>query len=127
MMKEKRRFRVPHQLCYFMSNLAIGDGNLVHCDRHLVFSCLTIPQGLGTNVRPTMDRSSDVANVIAAASRPLQLGTAGSLNNAFVRRKRLRRSGLAEALVFVSTTCRSVVLSNQNFQSTKVGSNIYWF
>jgi hypothetical protein len=44
-----------------MSNLAIGDGNLVHCDRHLVFSCLTIPQGLGTGIRRTMDRSSDVA------------------------------------------------------------------
>ena len=75
-MKEKRRFRVPHQLGYFMSNLAVGDGNLVHCDRRLVLSGWTIPQGLGTGIRRMMDSSSDVADVSAAASRPLELGYA---------------------------------------------------
>ena len=38
MVKKKRGFRVPHQLGYFASNLAIGHGNLVHCGRHRVFS-----------------------------------------------------------------------------------------
>jgi hypothetical protein len=38
MVKKERGFRVPHQLGYFTSNLAIGDGNLVYCGHHWVFS-----------------------------------------------------------------------------------------
>src|ERR1700722_2006081 len=34
MVKKKRGFRVPHQLGYFTSNLAIGDRNLVYCRHH---------------------------------------------------------------------------------------------
>ena len=49
MVKEKRRFRVSHQLGYFTSKLAVGDGNLVYCDRHWIS-----PVGL---IRPSLDQS----------------------------------------------------------------------
>src|SRR5580704_9547441 len=50
MMEEKRGFRVPHQLGYFASNRAVGDGNLVCCDRHWAS-----PVGL---IRPFLERWS---------------------------------------------------------------------
>jgi hypothetical protein len=73
MMKDKRGFRVPHQLGYFASNLAVGDRNLVDCDRHWVFSCWTIPQGLGRAFDCMMEGSLDVASMSAAAGRQLHL------------------------------------------------------
>src|SRR3984957_6467427 len=56
MMKKKRGFRVPHQLGYFTSNLAVGDRNLVYCGHHWVFSSMSWGGKVILSSPPTSER-----------------------------------------------------------------------